>query len=442
MQVRFTERIKLTRKLAKLQKQLVAAEAAHESEPGADSVEAMADLRAAIARVQDDLDVRPPLSAWCPLDVSVGVASGARHVHASCTGLRPSAAWRAHSFTAFCGRDGMRPSTRCRGSLACTSMSPSARRLMPAAMSPPLSPPQYVMHFPKLEPYVSLLVDPSDPGDLARVRRERDRLRAAVRESLGSAAADGHRGAGTASKRKAAELSTDMPRAAVGVGRGVLAPGVAAAAQLDTSDGGRSSERDTASGGSSDSGGAMDAAAEPRGHSRDQDELFVGAVAPRTGARGMDADASSDTEAEDPFFDSAGGAASQLLPAGGWEPAPTDEAVRKGRSAPAAARRQPARSQGTQGRPVGHDRQAHSAHAPAAGQRAAHGAHRQPRRAQGAQGRAAQGDVKPRRPVPGAAGAGAQRAGVTKAVSGVDAAPKAGPLRTRAEGGRKRRKKQ
>jgi hypothetical protein len=43
---------------------------------------------------------------------------------------------------------------------------------------------QYVMHFPKLEPYVSLLVEPPDPEGQARVWQERARLRAIVQARL------------------------------------------------------------------------------------------------------------------------------------------------------------------------------------------------------------------------------------------------------------------
>jgi hypothetical protein len=52
---------------------------------------------------------------------------------------------------------------------------------------------QYVLHFPKDEKYVSLLKDPVDTADLARVQQERARLRAKVKEQLQAQAAAGIR---------------------------------------------------------------------------------------------------------------------------------------------------------------------------------------------------------------------------------------------------------
>jgi len=53
----------------------------------------------------------------------------------------------------------------------------------------PLNPSQYVLHFPKGEKYVSVLITPEDAAERARVEGERLRLRALVKRQLADTAA-------------------------------------------------------------------------------------------------------------------------------------------------------------------------------------------------------------------------------------------------------------
>ena len=171
---------------------------------------------------------------------------------------------------------------------------------------------QYVTHFPKLEPYVSLLVDPEDPEDRARVYRDRTRLRALVHERVAAEAAEvSARGvsggaaeappaAGAKRKRaaKAGSASASSEDDSPGrrgcdeaVGAGVLMPVAAALTQgMKRPRGASNSDvlaRAAASAVSGGNGGAAraPAAAPPAAHDSD-DELFAGAQRRRTSHAG------------------------------------------------------------------------------------------------------------------------------------------------------------
>jgi hypothetical protein len=158
---------------------------------------------------------------------------------------------------------------------------------------------QYILHFPKLEPYVSLLVDPEAPQDLQRVQRERERLRGIVKDRVAAER--------SMVEQKVPDGSGDRGEEAVGIG--VLAPHRTAALAGCIQAGARAQRQRRGArggvgcgeGGSRAEEGSTSADEKPGGGdikmSLETDELFAGAEAGLSGLEGAELE-----EVEDEFF--------------------------------------------------------------------------------------------------------------------------------------------